>query len=88
MLHHKTTGWTYSAAAFTPGDGAIASWSTDMSPEDDILNTANFAWKRSNLATFIDGGGSEGLLVEITTSANNSVRSMDVHLGARLEELV
>jgi hypothetical protein len=88
LLQHKIAGWTYSASAFVPGDGAIASWSTDMSPYDNLASADSFAWKRDNLSTFIDGGGSEGLIVEITTTANNAVRSMDVHIGAQLEELV
>lgn len=86
LLHHKHTGWIYSAAAFDPGNGVIASFSDDMAPFDDLANAQNFSWKRDDLSQFIDGNGEEGVIIKITTGANNSVQSMDVHLVAVLEE--
>jgi hypothetical protein len=91
LLKHSATGWTYSAAAFIPGDGSVIDWFTDMGAgagNDNLTNGENFAWKRDNLSEFVDGDGSEGVLVEIFTGANGSVQSMDVHIGAQLEELV
>ncbi len=87
LLHHKNTGWVYSASAFDPGNGVIASFSDDMSPYDNLANAQNFSWKRADLSEFIDGSGNEGIIVKITTGANNSVQSMDVHVAAVLEEL-
>ena len=91
LLKHSNSGWTYSAGAFIPGDGSIIDWFTDMGAgagNDNLTNGENFAWKRDNLSEFVDGDGSEGVLVEIFTGANGSVQSMDVHIGAQLEELV
>lgn len=85
LLHHKKTGWIYSAGSFSPGDGVIAEYSADMAPYDNLANTENFAWKRDNLSTFINGKADEGVIVEITTGANNSVQAMDVHFFAYIE---
>ena len=49
LLHHKAAGWTYDAAAFIPGNGALAAWSTDMAPDDNLVNGEPFAWKHINL---------------------------------------
>ena len=85
FLKHDSTGWTYSAAAFDPGNGIIVDWSTDMSPHDNLANNENFAWKRSTLAEYIDGSSDEGIIVKIITGANNSVQSMDVHIVGEVE---
>ena len=85
LLHHKNTGWTYAATGFVAGNGSIASWSTDLGTEDELANGIDFAWKRTNLNTFIDGSGSEGIILEITTGQNNSVQTMDVHISGAIE---
>jgi hypothetical protein len=85
LLKHTDTGWTYHATAFDPGNGTLADWSTTMAPYDNLVNGENFAWKLSELAEFIDGTGSEGVIVEITTTQNNSVQSMDVHIVGEIE---
>jgi hypothetical protein len=80
LLHHKTTGWTYSAGAFVPGDGAIVQMSTDMGPDDNLYNGQNFAWKHVDLSTFICGNDSEGTVIRITTGNPNTIQSMDLHM--------
>lgn len=80
LLHHKATGWTYHASAFVPGTEVIASWSTDMGPDDDIVNAKDFHWKHIQLAVRIAGAAEEGIIIRITTGANNSVQSLDIHL--------
>jgi len=87
LLHHKTTGWTYAATGFEPGNSAICQWSTDMAPEDNLIDGLNFAYKRDNLDTFVEGSGSEGVIVKIEATANNSVQVMDVHIIGVNEEL-
>ncbi|MHC4372201.1 MAG: hypothetical protein ACYSW8_31745, partial [Planctomycetota bacterium] len=87
LLHHSTNGWTYSAAAFDPGDGVIANWTTDLGTENDLGNGLPFAWKRSNLSYYVDGGGEEGILFRVIPTGNNSVASMSLHLVAVSEEL-
>lgn len=87
LLHHKPSNWLYSAGAFVPGDGAICSWKDDMAPYDNIINNEYFAYKRVDVDTYVAGQGVEGVIVRITTGQNNSVQSMDLHIGARSEEL-
>jgi hypothetical protein len=81
LLHHKTIGWTYHASAFVAGTAALLSMNTIHSTEQDLDNGEFFAFKRSGLTTAIDGNGNEGIIVRITTGANNSVSYMDTHLG-------
>ena len=82
LLHHKATGWTYDAAAFIPGNGAIAAWSTDMTPDDNLVNGKPFAWKHVDIFETIQGAtAEEGIILRITAGQNNSVQSMDMHLG-------
>lgn len=83
LLHHKNTGWTYSAAAFTPVIAAntIAALTTDHSTDDQLASSGNFAWKRSGLSTTIDGSVSEGVIFLISSSANNAVEYCNIHLG-------
>jgi hypothetical protein len=88
LLHHQATGWTYSAAAFVAGNGNIAAWTTDMTPRDNLINGQPFAWKRTNLSTFVNGDAAEGILMRITAAQTNSVQSMDLHITGVIEELI
>jgi hypothetical protein len=87
LTKHDPTVWTYSAAAFTPGNGVIASWATDMAPNNRIFAGKNFKYKRDNLGVFIEGGGSEGFLVSANTSGNNSIQSATATVSGFSEEL-
>jgi hypothetical protein len=80
LLHHKPTGWTYSAAAFDPGNGVIADWTDTMAPDDDLVGGEQFAWKVTGLNQFVHGDADEGIVIKITAGANNAVQSMDVHI--------
>lgn len=79
LLHHKATGWTYAAAGFIPGDGAIASWSGTYGANDDVLSGNEYFWKITGINTFIDGNAKEGVLYRITTTSPNTVQSMGLH---------
>ena len=79
VLHHKATGWTYSATAFEPGNGVIAQRSVDQAGFLRVTNNSEAAWKRSNISTFIDGDASEGVLFRITTGASSTIQTMDIH---------
>lgn len=81
LIHHKATGWTYSAAAFVPGPAAIYDMNTDHVTETDITNGENFAWKRASLNESIPASGGEGMIWRITTGANNAIESMNLHIG-------
>lgn len=82
LMHHKSTGWTYSAGAFVPGTGFIVSLANDYSTDDNLANGIGFAYKRTNLSTFVNGEGSEGLLVKFSTATNNSISSATIEIGA------
>jgi hypothetical protein len=88
LLHHTTTGWTYSAAAFVPGDGVIASFNDDLAPYDALSGGDEFAWKRTNINQFVQGSVIEGILFKIYASKQNSVTSMDLHISGVVEQLV
>jgi hypothetical protein len=81
VLHHKATGWTYSAAAFAPGATPLASLVGDYVTESNLTAGEGFAWKRADLVQAIDSANMEGLLMRVTTSVNNSVAYMSAHLA-------
>lgn len=79
LFHHSAANWTYAASGFVPGGTVLANMNTDYSTEQDLANGESFAYKRIDLNTDISGDNGEGLVLEITTSANKSVESMDIH---------
>lgn len=87
LLHHKTDGWTYAATGFEAGNGNICKKSTDMALAGDTTDGKSGSYKRVGLNQFIDGNGSEGVLIKVTTSGNNTIQTMDMHLVAISEEL-
>lgn len=87
LLHHKATGWTYAASGFVPGDGAICERLVDQAISGNTATGKFGAWKRVNLNTFIEGRASEGIIIRITTGANNSIRNLTMHVSAFSEEI-
>jgi hypothetical protein len=83
LMHHQSSGWSYSAAAFTPITAAntIVSLVGDHSTDDQLASSQHAAWKRDNLSTAINGSDSEGFLVFISSSANNAVEYFNLHVG-------
>ena len=81
LLDHTATGWTYSAAAFVPGDGAICELSTDYSTDDNVANNEYYAYKRSLLNTPIGSAGIGGVLIRVTTTSNSTVQILTAHVG-------
>jgi hypothetical protein len=88
LLHHSSTGWTYSAGAFVPGDGTIATFAGDLAPYDELSAGDEFAWKRTNVNQLVLGSENEGILFKIVASKQNSVTSMDLHISGVIEQLV
>jgi hypothetical protein len=84
LLHHKTTGWTYSAAAFAPTPTVVAAQTTVHGTESDLTAGEQFAFKRTGLDELVDGIGSEGIIIEVTTSTNNAISAMTCHVGVNL----
>ena len=81
LMHHKATGWTYHASAFVAGAEVVAQLSTDRGPERALVAGEHFAYKRTNLHEHMDGTGSEGLVIRVTTTTNNSIEYMNCHVG-------
>lgn len=81
IMHHKHTGWTYSAAAFVPGTGYLYDMSTDHQTEADPVSGDYYAYKRAGLTDIIDGSNSEGVLIRAITGANNQIEIQDCHIG-------
>jgi hypothetical protein len=78
---HEDQGWTYSAAAFSPGGTVISKMSTDYVTEDNLTISDYFAYKRAGLSTFIPGNSGQGVVVKIQTSQSFSVQSSVAHIG-------
>ncbi len=85
LLHHSPTGWTYSAAAFSPGGTVIIDMNTVHNTEIDIDNDIPFAFKHTGLSTSVSGSGMEGVILKITTGSNNAISYMDAHIGVMLK---
>jgi hypothetical protein len=88
LLHHKSTGWTYAATGFNPGDGDIVRKSVDQILAGDVVNNEDGSWKRVDINQFIEGNALEGILFQIITTQNNTIQTMDIHLAAVSEELI
>jgi hypothetical protein len=86
-LHHKSTGWTYAATGFDPGDGDICRRSVDQSEDGDVASGASGAYKRISLDTFISGTTTEGIIIQVITAANNSLTNTNLHIIAVNEGL-
>lgn len=87
LLKHDETGWTYNASAFVPGGDVIASLITDLPIKNDIGTGLPFAWKRSDLTEYVKSSNAdEGVIYRITTTQNNSIATMDLHLIIALDE--
>jgi len=84
LLHHSSADWTYSAAAFVPGGTVLIAMETIHSTESDVDNGVAFAFKRAAMSTAISGSASEGLVIRVTTGANNTVQFLDMHIGMRI----
>lgn len=83
---HAPTGWTYSAAAFAPGNGNITSLNTIYVTEDDIINNEYGFFKIDSTALNapILGASTEGVIMEITTTQNNTFQILNAHLGVQV----
>ena len=72
LRHHKATGWTYNNGSAPTPPTAIADMNTDYSTEIEVINGEEGAWKRTNLSTNVSGSSSEGIILEIITTANKT----------------
>lgn len=86
LLKHPAdgSGWTYHATAFVPGNSAIVNMNTDYSTEKNLVSGEKFAYKRTSLSENILGSTAGGVLVKVTTGANNSVEQSNITVTASL----
>jgi len=87
VYKHATDGWTYAASGFEPGNGVLIDRLVDQGLAGEVVSGEDGAWKRVDLSQFIDGNGSEGFLIKVTTDENNTIQTMDMHIDAYSEEL-
>lgn len=81
LLHHDDQNWTYAATGFVPGGTVLVDYRSDYTPEADLDNTLPFSFQRTGIDTLILAESGEGLLMRITTGANNSVVFLDLHVA-------
>jgi hypothetical protein len=80
LLHHKTTGWTYSAAGFEPGNGEILSLNSVYGAEDQIYNGEPFRLKLDETALntpILGGSGDEGFILRVVAGQNNTYQFLN-----------
>ena len=81
LLHHTTTGWTYSAAAFVPDPPVITDMNTVHVTEVDVDNNDYIVFKQTGLEFKIEGAANEGFVIRITTTVNKAIEYLDCHVG-------
>lgn len=84
LLKHQATGWTYAASGFVAGSDAIVSMADDYGADRDTTDETYFAYKRIGLSTAVDGSDSEGVVIRITQTTNNSIRYGTAQIGVRI----
>lgn len=84
LLKQDANNWTYTAVGFIPGGTELLNMNTIHNAESNTANGHPIIFKMSELSIPINGNNSEGLIVEITTGANNTVQVMDIHIGVEL----
>jgi hypothetical protein len=87
LLKHSADGWSYAATGFVAGNGVLAERAVDQADFLRVVDGVNSNWKRTNLTEYIEGSANEGLIVRITTGANNTIQSMDMHLGVSIKKI-
>ena len=85
LYKHNSSDWNYAATGFKPTPAVIAQRSTDQASFLRVADGVESAWKRTNLDTFINGSGSEGVVIEIQTGSPNTIQIMDLHLAGFLD---
>jgi hypothetical protein len=79
LLHHKSTGWSYSAAAFVPGTAPVCSLATDYGADNDLVINERFSYDREVNENILGTSG-EGVIVKFVTTANKAVEFSDISL--------
>lgn len=80
---HESTGWTYHATAFEPGSAPLYALTTDHAGDDNLINGENGKWKRTGLDDDFLGSASEGIMIHVTTTVNNSIEWLNCELNVK-----
>ena len=72
LIHHKTTGWTYNAAA-EPDPPLLQTMTTTHSTESDNTAGEHGAWKLTGLSQAVSGSTVEGILFRVTKGSVNTL---------------
>ena len=81
LLKHEANNWTYDSSSFEPGASVLEGMNDTHGTEKNIVAGDPFAFKVADLSYAVDGGNGEGIIIEITTTTNNSVAYMSNHIG-------
>ncbi len=83
LRHHKATGWTYNNGAPPTPPTELDSLQTDYVTEYEAAIGEEGAWKRSGFSTNVEGSGSEGTIIEVVTTAANTIELGNFSLNFR-----
>ncbi|MFA5378533.1 MAG: hypothetical protein WC455_22455 [Dehalococcoidia bacterium] len=84
LLKHSDAGWTYSAGAFVAGGTVLLDMAVDLNTEKNLVSGKRFHYHRKGLTDAIQGlTADEGIVLRITTSANNAIESMDARVQVK-----
>lgn len=85
VCRHEAAGWTYHASAFVPGTTPLYIMTTDHSTDRQLVSGTYGKWKRTGLSNAFNGAGSEGLVVNIVTTVNNSIEWINANIHINLD---
>ncbi len=83
LIHHMSTGWTYNAGSTPTPPTAIASMKTDHTPDHQVTNNIESAWKRDDLNVTIDGANGEGTIISLNVGFNKTFETGNFLLRIR-----
>jgi hypothetical protein len=87
LRKHSSADWSYHVSAFEPGDGIVADWSVDMVGKTKLVSGQPIAWKRTDIAPYIDGPAEEGLIIELDCPGTNTIETLSAHISGVVESL-
>jgi hypothetical protein len=77
LIRHTTTGWTFAASGFVPGE-SVASYATDLTGFSDIETDEPISWKRTGTVTTLAPG--DGFMLKVTTGVVDAVKYLTANV--------
>jgi hypothetical protein len=85
LKRHDSTGWTYSAAAFSPDGGTVLAQLTVDQVGVALGNGLNYAYKRTSLDTEINPDDQEGVLIWLVSPNDaNALAVISINIGVQV----